>query len=357
MSVWNSAWRCPAHGSAGPCWPRPVRLLALALVAVSVAGSAAAAAGDEPAVEPPAVIRVGVHLNAINHLSVKENIATADFWIWCKWQGDGEKNPLNTIEIANGTITSGDGDEDDIRKEFDGGVHYACRRMTADVRQHWSLTAFPMEVQNFIMQIEDGANEEHLLQLTPDATDGLVDPDFRIHGWRINDVTLTRDSHLYPTTYGDTSIDPDKASRYSQLKLTVTLARPGWGLFIKLFAGLAAAAGLAFLSLLIRPIDLDPRFGLGVGGLFAAVASQYVISEALPDSTELSMADWLCLCSIVFIFLALIESVISLKIYYTGRESLSRRLDLTCCIVLVIAFLVCCTVIVLRSLPAAATGP
>jgi hypothetical protein len=327
------------------------------LVAVSVAGSAAAAAGDEPAVEPPAVIRVGVHLNAINHLSVKENIATADFWIWCKWQGDGEKNPLNTIEIANGTITSGDGDEDDIRKEFDGGVHYACRRITADVRQHWSLTAFPMEVQNFIMQIEDGANEEHLLQLTPDATDGLVDPDFRIHGWRINDVTLTRDSHLYPTTYGDTSIDPDKASRYSQLRLTVTLARPGWGLFIKLFAGLAAAAGLAFLSLLIRPIDLDPRFGLGVGGLFAAVASQYVISEALPDSTELSMADWLCLCSIVFIFLALIESVISLKIYYTGRESLSRRLDLTCCIVLVIAFLVCCTVIVLRSLPAAITGP
>lgn len=71
----------------------------------------------------------------------------------------------------------------------------------------------------------------------------------------------------------------------------------------------------------------DPRFGLGVGAIFAAVASEYIVIGSLPDSNVLTLADKLHMVAFGFIFLSLAESTYSLKLFNTGREALSRTLD------------------------------
>jgi hypothetical protein len=139
----------------------------------------------------------------------------------------------------------------------------------------------------------------------------------------------TVEEHQYHTNYGDTSLPTGSTSIYSRFVYSIPLVRPNWGYFLKLFFGLFVATAIAFLALFIRPIDLDPRFGLGVGGIFAAVASEYVVTSSLSDTSVLTLADVLHILAFVFIFLTLAESTLSLKLYNgdeAGRRR-SKRLD------------------------------
>jgi hypothetical protein len=119
------------------------------------------------------------------------------------------------------------------------------------------------------------------------------------------------------------------------------LARPNWGYFVKLFFGLFVATAIAFLELFIRPVDLDPRFGLGVGAIFASVGSEYIVTSSLPDTSVLTLADVLHILAFVFIFLTLAESTLSLHVYNGGDETAkqrSRRLDRWSFFVLLVAY-------------------
>ena len=85
------------------------------------------------------------------------------------------------------------------------------------------------------------------------------------------------------------------------------------------------ATAIAFLALFIRPIDLDPRFGFGVGAIFTAVASEYVVASSLPDSSVLTLAGVMQILAFVFIFLTLAESTLSLRFYNGGDEAARRK--------------------------------
>jgi hypothetical protein len=84
---------------------------------------------------------------------------------------------------------------------------------------------------------------------------------------------------------------------------------------------------VALLALNIKPFDLDPRFGLGVGAVFAAMASAYVISSALPDGNQVTLADRVVMWAVGFIVASIIESIVSLRLHQCGKEAASRRLD------------------------------
>ena len=97
---------------------------------------------------------------------------------------------------------------------------------------------------------------------------------------------------------------------------------------MKLFVGLFGAVGVAMLAFFIKPTDVDPRFGLGVGALFAAIANTYITSSLVPDTGVLTLADMINGVGILIIFLSLLESTISLYLYdIKGKVELSRLFD------------------------------
>jgi len=115
---------------------------------------------------------------------------------------------------------------------------------------------------------------------------------------------------------------------WSQARFAIVIDRFGWGLFFKMFQTLFVAVAVALLACFIKPIHVDPRFGLGVGALFAAAANSYLIGTYVPVTNEFSLADIINLFGIGTILVTLTESTISLWIYETlGNAALSRRLD------------------------------
>jgi hypothetical protein len=267
-------------------------------------------------------VYVGIYVNQVTELSLKENRFQADFWLWFRWQNDAIK-PYQSFEIANGRISSKT--EPSISKVK--GANYAVTRVVATMTTFWDVSRYPLDDHDMPIVIEDGNSEEFKLLYVADVVGSNVDPDFRVPGWSVSKSAAHVNTTVKRSNYGDISLPSDNESRYSSFRFVVKLERRGAAYFVKHFSGLFIAVLIAFLAFFIRPTDVDPRFGLGVGALFAAVASEYVVTGALPDSGVLSLADKLHIVAFGFIFLSLVQSACSLQLFHDERMHQSNRID------------------------------
>jgi hypothetical protein len=128
--------------------------------------------------------------------------------------------------------------------------------------------------------------------------------------------------------------------------------REGLGFYLKMFVALFVAVGVALLAFFIRPTDVDPRFGLGLGALGAVIVNTYVTSSLVPDTGVMTLADIVNHVGIVTIFLSLLQSAISLYLYERkDRKALSRLFDRVS-----FATILPCYVVINLILPWAATS-
>ena len=97
---------------------------------------------------------------------------------------------------------------------------------------------------------------------------------------------------------------------------------------MKMFVALFVAVGIAMLAFFIKPTEVDPRFGLGVGALGVVIVNTYVTSSLVPDTGVMTLADIVNQVGIVTISLSLMQSAISLYLYeMKGKKKLSRFFD------------------------------
>ena len=306
------------------------------------ASASAAATTKEPEPQkpwegPPDEVSVGVYVNQITSLSLKDNKFSIDFWIWFRWKSDDIK-PYETFEIANGNIDN----KQDAAVSKVKGLNYAVLRANATITYFWDVSAYPLDNHALPIVIEDSESEEFKLKYVPDVESSNVDEDLQMPGWfraRNEAVVKTSSKH---SNYGDISLPSNSESKYSSFQFSMVFERRGPLYFLKLFFGLFIAAMIAFLAFFIKPTEVDPRFGLGVGAIFAAVASEYVITSVLPDTGVISLADKLHIVAFAFIFLSLVQSTWSLKLYSSevdDQVAKSKRIDRICGIVFPAAYL------------------
>jgi uncharacterized membrane protein len=72
---------------------------------------------------------------------------------------------------------------------------------------------------------------------------------------------------------------------------------------------------------------VEPRFGLPVGGLFAAVGNKYIIDSILPESASFTLVDTLHAITFFAIFAILVVSAICLKLDDLERREQSLRVN------------------------------
>jgi hypothetical protein len=292
----------------------------LCLILTLVGG--AVADGAEVSDEP---IRchAGIYIVSLSDADLRSGTCVADFWVWFRWR-DPDYNPLDSLEVINGVIDEKSGD---VQKVLKDGQQYACQRIRATIRQKWDVHRFPLDTQRIVISLEDAEVESDQVAFISDDVSSRVSRSVSVPGWTIGRFSISTREQVYDTNYGDTDLPNDASSEYSRIVVTLDLHRPGMGLFVKLFSGLFVAVGIALVSIAVRPTDLDPRFGLPVGAMFASIASQYVVASILPDSAEFTLADQLHVLAVGVIFMTLLESVVSLFLTYADLQHVARRMD------------------------------
>lgn len=310
---------------------RAVLLLAwsLALVCSLFAGPAAAAptagapASTTASAEPKlTVVTIGMYVNQIPTMSVKENRFQADFYVWFRWAGD--LKPYETFELANGRIEN----RQLVLKELKGGEHYAVLRCNATIVKFWDLRRFPFDDHRLSLEIEDSASEDHLVRYVADAENSALSPELQLPGWRPSAAAATVDAHVYKTNYGDLTLPKGAESRYSRFSLAFDAKRFGLGPFFKLFFALWVAVLIAMLSLFIMPSEAGPRLGFNVGAIFASVGASYGIANNLPATAFLTTAEKVNVLTVASVFVTLACSVYSVqRCKKTGDVAWSVRFD------------------------------
>ena len=98
-----------------------------------------------------------------------------------------------------------------------------------------------------------------------------------------------------------------------------------WLSLFKLITGVVVAFFISCLVFLIKPTNVDPRFGLCVGGLFAAVGNKYIIEGTVPSTNTITMLDNIHNLTYVLILLIILVSIFSLKLFEKGTEKSIRQ--------------------------------
>ncbi len=314
-------------------------LLALLLLAdVSVVG----------ATEPATVI-VGAYVNQILDLSFKERRYAIDFWVWFRWTAEGDMadyQPLESFELMNGRIEN---KSSIVEKRIDG-VNYASARIMASISQPWELDAFPLDNHRLRIYLEDSRRVASELVYVIDVANSRLGDEIHLSGWTVSFFDAGVTTKVYHTNFGDISLPTTDRSEFSRFTFSMDLRRENHEAAIKLLTTMLVAPLVAFAAFLIRPTDVNTRFGVGVGALFAVATSAVIVASAVPDSSALTTADKLHMIAMIFIVASLVQSAICMKWVETGEEIRSKQVDRLCVFIFPLLFLLICSRVVQRAL-------
>ena len=271
----------------------------------------------------PVEVHVGIYINRIGEFDAREGGWTADFDVWFRWTGARIK-PGETFQLVNGEVHQREKKETYAR----GGEQYERYRVKARMTKFFDASRYPFSDEMLIIQVEDGGmGEEKLRYIAEDRGSGISPLGIPPH-LAFPKTLATVKYHSHESTREDPRIPPGTPEVHSRFVFAMLGKIPGWQIYLRNFQGLFGSVAIAFIVFFIRPIHVDPRFGLGVGAFFAAIANNIFVGTSLPPITRLSLTTMVNTLGLATIFLTLVQSTISLYIEDTmGREKLRRFFD------------------------------
>ncbi len=268
-------------------------------------------------------VLVGGSINSIGEFALRESAMTADFNLWFRWNSDAVKQG-DGFRIVNGQIL----EKENVQSSRRGKEHYVEYHMVVRMKEDFDASRFPFGENGLYIQVEDNTQGAEALRYVADKQGSGVSPDAIPRGVKLlrfltdTKTSVHRSGQISPGTAGS-----NRGFR-SQFILAMLVVPDGIGLYQKFFQALFASVAVALIALYIKPIHLDCRFGLFVGGFFAAVGNNIFVGTLLPNADRLTLSDMVNATGLFTIFLILVQSVISLHIHDTmGNERLSRTFD------------------------------
>lgn len=262
---------------------------------------------------PPDTVTAGAYIINIHDINFRDKEYTIRFWLWMLYD-----NPsfdfAEQIDIPNAK---------DIEKpaplmDLVDGKTWQLMKMKCTMKQNWKVDDFPFDKQHLIVRVENSVYDNNNLVYTLDHSGSTYDRELTIDGWRISNFNVSTSVNEYTTVFGDPGSDR-LHSEYASFNINMDIERDAWGLFAKIFIGMYIAFLIAIISFTLKPSELEPRFGLPVGGLFAAVGNKYIIDSLLPESTSFTLVDTLHTVTFLGILATLLVSAISLK-YFDNNQ-------------------------------------
>ncbi|HEX4850140.1 MAG TPA: hypothetical protein VFV08_04995, partial [Puia sp.] len=207
------------------------------------------------------------------------------------------------------------------------GTYSLMMKLQCVMKDSWKITNFPFDRQRLRISFENSQFDSRSMVFAVDTAGKHFDPRFTLRGWNIDSFTIKTGIKAYETAFGDTSL-LSPHTEYSSYRATIGIRRDASELFWKMFLGMYVSFLISYICFYIHADNIDSRFGLSVGALFAAIGNKYIIDSALPESTTFTLVDALHGLTLFFIFLVIASSAYSLKLVKDNKYKESKRFDM-----------------------------
>jgi len=303
-------------------------LFSQALIALLCSAGMANAQGTHPD-----TVKTGIYVTSIHDIDFKQNEYTIDLWLWLKYRNkdfDFEHNleipQAKTVEKSFSTIDSS------------GGRIYLLMKLQCVMQDSWRINNFPFDRQQLRLSLENSQYDSRSLVFVTDTLGKHYDPRFTLKGWNIDSFILSSGIKPYETAFGDETM-PKPHTEYSSFKVRAVLTRDATDLFWKLFIGMYVSFLISYICFYIHADNIDSRFALSVGSLFAAIGNKYIIDASLPESISFTLVDALHGLTLFFIFLVITSSVYSLRLVKQNKIKQANRFDMVAAQVLLVVYI------------------
>jgi len=276
---------------------------------------------SDPAPSAPDTVKIGTYMISVHDINFHNKEYTVRFWLWLLYD-KLEFDFAEQIDIPNAKQI----DKPEVIMDMVDGKMWQLMKMKCLMKQNWKVGDFPFDKQHLVIHIENSIYDNTGLVFVADEMGSTYDRELTLDGWRISNFEVNTNTHEYTTVFGDPSTDM-LHSEYASFNIKMDIERETWGLFMKIFIGMYIAFLISILSFTTRPSELEPRFGLPVGGLFAAVGNKYIIDSILPESSSFTLVDSLHATTFMAIFATLLVSAISLYFNDHGKINACNRVN------------------------------
>jgi len=302
------------------------KLLITILLAIILQGAFAA---PKPA---PDTVRAGAYVISVHDINFHDKEYTIRFWLWFLYNNPSF-NFQKQLDIPNAKSI-----ESEIITDSLNGEAWVLMKMKCTMKESWTVGDFPFDSQHLHVQIENTLFDKDALVFKPDLPGSHYGKKMAIDGWKIQNFAVSTHRSQYESAFGDSRI-ANQHSEFATFDIDMDIERDAWGLFMKIFVGMYIAFLIAIISFTPNPWELEPRFGLPVGGLFAAVGNKYIIDSLLPESSQFTLVDTLHTLTFFAIFATLVVSAICLKLHDRGRKEACLRVSKNGARVVILSYL------------------
>lgn len=292
-------------------WQR-ARCVALALlILLAAVADPARAAGD------PETCRVGINIEELYDLDMAGDTFGAVLWLWSLCPS-AQSAPLETIALPTGSNL----DLGEVRGSQAGEAgYYQYRRFQGTFRHDWDMSRYPFDRQRLLIPIDETDLSSAVVVFEPDIEASFLSPAVRssLGEWEVSDLSLATSVTEPPSTYGFP--DPE-AVGYARLEAALGLERTQVLTFLKLTAGVFAAALIALLTLFMDPRDrgsFSGKLGVLAGVLFGVLLSMRAADAFIGDTSRSTLVS-----EIHLIALGLIVVMASIALIERRRVDLGR---------------------------------
>ena len=274
-------------------------------------------------------VETGIYVDRIPRLSMPNTNWTVDFYLWFRW-ADKNIHPGKNFHVIDGEVI-----KKELKTTFEkDGERYELYRVIASISKFFNVSRFPRDDHLLALRVEDAQHQIGEMVFIPDVAGSAVSSRVKIPGYEIYESVIVQKPHSYKTRRGDPRLSDDHQATYSQLVYGISIKEPGWALYVKMFLGTFASVAICLLSFLIGPTQTGPRFSVGIGAFFAAIASTYVVSRLIPKTGTIGLTDFVTGASLVTIFLAILTSTMTLKLIGNPDNArLQRNFDIAALLV------------------------
>lgn len=280
---------------------------------------AAMAQSSDSLAAVPDTVKVGAYVISVHDINFHDKEYTIRFWLWFVYDNP-DFDFSKQLDIPNAKSI----EPPEIIMDSLDGKAWTIMKMKCTMKERWDVKDFPFDRQHLKVQIENTLFDNQSLVFVPDVKGSQFDREEAIDGWVIKNFQVLQGNNDYETGFGDNNTT---SQVFSTFKIDMDIERDAWGLFMKIFIGMYIAFLIAIISFTPHPSELEPRFGLPVGGLFAAVGNKYIIDSLLPESSSFTLVDTLHALTFLSVLMTLIVSAISLKLVDNGKADLALKVN------------------------------
>ena len=269
----------------------------------------------------PDTVTVGSYVISVHDINFRDKQYTMRFWLWFLY--DNPDFDFSTqLDIPNAKSI----DPPEIIVDSIDNKAWAIMKMKATMKESWNVRDFPFDKQHLRVQIENALFDINNLVFKPDIKGSTYDKAEALDGWDITNFKVSTKLNDYETGFGDPGPNRDYQN-FSAFNIELDIERNAWGLFLKIFIGMYIAFLISVISFTIQVQELEPRFGLPVGGLFATVGNKYIIDSILPETSAFTLVDTLHTLTFLGIFGTLVVSAVALRYFDNGKVEQAIRIN------------------------------